>query len=186
MKIRIDSFYTDSKSSDYSFISSQKRFQTIFENVKIEDISILDYGCGPGNLCQWFKDEKRIPKLYHGYDIREETIQYAKEKHSDWMFTSETSTFASYDMILLIGTISYAFSQDIALCKDFYLKEIQKVKFHLRENGKIWITARKYGKERGANNKKLMITYTEEELQNVFKPNSLIDLFEHEWLLTIC
>lgn len=182
----LSSIYTSPDSSDYGPISTEKRFSTIFNTLPIESLSVLDYGCGPGNLCQWFETKNKLPKEYYGYDIRKETVAIAKEKHSKWHFSHELPLIKNkYDVVLLIGTISYAFDSNIELCKTVYQKETAAALSYLKHDGRTYITARKNGKERGVTNKKLMITYSADELKSMFRSCNLIDLFEHEWLIEI-
>lgn len=178
--------YTSSDSSDYGPVSTEKRFSTIFNALPVESLSILDYGCGPGNLCEWFETRNKLPKEYYGYDIRKETVLIAKEKHPKWCFSYERPfSKNAYDIVLFIGTISYAFDSNIELCKEVYRKETAAGLSYLKHDGRAYITARKNGKERGVTNKKLMITYSAEEIKGMFHSCNLIDLFEHEWLIEV-
>jgi SAM-dependent methyltransferase len=180
----LDQIYSSPDSSDYGAYSSEKRFCNIFGPLVTKNLTVLDYGCGPGNLCTWFETNNKIPKEYYGYDIRKETIAIAKQNHPNWIFSNHLPlNDTQFDVVLLIGTISYAFDSDIALCKSVYRQEVEKAKSYLRFGGELYITARKVGKERGVNNEKLMITYAYEELTSFFGVNQVVDLFPHEWLV---
>lgn len=177
------SIYSSPESSDYGPVSTEKRFSGIFDSLLVQSLSVLDYGCGPGNLCEWFETKSKLPKEYYGYDIRKETVLIAKQKHPKWSFSDCLPLAGNkYDTVLMIGTISYAFDSDISVCKSTYLKEISTALSYLKSDGYAYITARKKGKEHGIN-KKLMITYSAEEIDEMFDQFEFIDLFEHEWLI---
>ena len=183
MIANIEELYSDAKHSDYSEKSSNIRFEHHVRNLEISNISILDYGCGPGNIVSWFLSNKKTPRYYYGYDIREKTIEYAKQNLPNFKFETVLPTNITFDMALFAGTISYAFSEDIDLCKNVYKQEIDKAYALLTINGIIRGTVRKPGYEYAKNNKR-MITYTENELQSLGATN-VYDLFDHEWVFEI-
>lgn len=179
----IEELYSDPKHSDYSEKSSNVRFEHLVRDLSVPNVSILDYGCGPGNMVSWFLSNKQTPKYYYGYDVREKTIAFAKQNLPSFKFETTLPTDELFDMALFAGTISYAFDEDIDLCKNFYRKEIDKAMGLLKTDGIIRGTVRKAGYEYAKNNKR-MITYTENELQNL-GAKTVYNIFDHEWFFEI-
>lgn len=182
--MRIDDFYTAPDSSDYSRASSCVRFKRITDNLKCEQLDVLDFGCGPGNMVEWLYTNNLIPKTYYGYDIRSETINVAKQKHPTYKFETCLPSNETFDLIVLAGTISYAFDPNIDLCKSVYAKEIATAMMFLKPYGVLRGTVRKVGFENEKKQNKRMLTYSETELINLGA--SLIEsLFDHEWFFEI-
>lgn len=181
----LSNFYSSFDSSDYSQSSSNIRFKNIFEGIKIDEKSILDYGCGPGNLVSWFLAQSLFPKCYFGYDIRRETIEYASRKFESCqnLEFSDTLPKIKFDLIVLCGTISYAFD-NVSNCKFYYRNEIKNaINYLLKPDGMLLATARKKGWEFSKLGHK-MITYTDIELKEI-GASKLIDLFDHEFIFEI-
>lgn len=70
------------------------RWTHVLKNAKIGDI-VVDFGCGSGNLLETLYRNKFKCKEYIGIDIREKTIEGAREKYKmiDW------ATFIADDLI---------------------------------------------------------------------------------------
>jgi SAM-dependent methyltransferase len=178
----LEKIYSSPLSSDYSEKSSKFRFQKIFDHIEnANDLRILDYGCGPGNLVEWMNYNSIHPKEYFGYDIREETIAYAKKRFPNFYFGNQLPS-QNFDIAIFCGTISYAYD-DIHLCKTQYAKEIRKALKLLIPSGIIYGTARKL-EHLLSKDGHTMITYSKEEL---FELGSceIYDLSEKEWLFKI-
>ena len=184
MKSIITSCYSDPSSSDYSPTSSNLRFAHMFTNVDVSKTNVLDYGCGPGNMVEWFIKNQQKPALYYGYDIREETVAIARQKNPSYQFETELCVEPVFDIAVFAGTISYAFDNDIDLCKNVYEQELTKAMDLLRSGGCIKATARKVGYEYERKQNKKMITYAAEELEQMGATN-IFSLFEHEWAFDI-
>lgn len=57
-----------------------QRFQILTDNIKLESNTILDVGCGLGNLLEHLKEVHENPD-YTGVDILEHMIEKARERH---------------------------------------------------------------------------------------------------------
>jgi len=176
----IENLYSSPYSSDYSDKSSNTRFQKFFEHIPNAcNLRILDYGCGPGNMVDWMMSHAICPKEYFGYDIRQETIEYARKRFPNVNFDSKLPTH-NFDVAILCGTISYAYDADVHLCKTQYFEEISKALHLVSPNGFVYGTARKIGHEFSKNGN-AMITYSKEELFGMGSCD-VYDLLEQEWL----
>ena len=180
----IDDYYTDPASSDYSAASSAIRFKRIFESLQINEISVLDYGCGPGNMTAWFTSIHQKPVFYYGYDIREQTIAVARQKNLGYRFETVLCCEPVIDLAVFAGTISYAFDADINKCKMVYEQELARAMDLLKPNGLIRATVRKIGYEYERKQNKKMLTYSIEELKKLGATN-IYSLFDHEWVFDI-
>lgn len=69
------------------------RWSHILKIAKI-GMTILDFGCGQGNLFEVFYRNRYKPKQYVGIDIREKTIKNAKQKFS----MCDNATFITKDL----------------------------------------------------------------------------------------
>ncbi len=107
-----------------------------FHNKKI---SIVDYGCGNGDLLNFI--DKNIKK-YVGYEISDDCLKVAqnKFKHKKYSFNKIHSKKVpklgaknSVDLVILIGVIQYMTGSEISQL----LKEAKKV---LKKNGILIIT----------------------------------------------
>ena len=176
--------YSDPASSDYSIVSSKIRFSRIFEGLNVNETRVLDYGCGPGNMATWLCTNNQKPALYYGYDIREETIAIAQQKHPTYRFATALCLEFVFDIAVFAGTISYAFDDDIVKCKQIYEQEIAKAMDLLHPQGFIRATARKVGYEYERKLNKRMLTYSVEDLERL-GASSISSLFEHEWIFDI-
>ena len=176
--------YSNPASSDYSIVSSNIRFSRIFEGLNINETKVLDYGCGPGNMASWFSRNNQKPALYHGYDIREETITIAQQRNPTYQFSTALCLDFVFDIAVFAGTISYAFDDDITKCKKIYEHEIVKAMGLLHPQGFIRATARKIGYEYERKQNKRMLTYSVEDLERL-GASSISSLFDHEWIFDI-
>jgi SAM-dependent methyltransferase len=84
------------------------RFEILFSAVEIDGKSLLDVGCGMGNLLQ-FLEGKKISVTYTGTDILESMIEQAKQKnpgavfhHAD-IFKNNIFKNGSFDIVYASG-----------------------------------------------------------------------------------
>ena len=82
------------------------RFRQLLKYVSEND-SILDYGCGVGDLFEYSKDKN---VNYTGIDINENMVKAAKGKYPDGNFNSMNSAFDfekyDYDWFIASGVFS--------------------------------------------------------------------------------
>lgn len=115
--------------------------------------TILDFGCGSGNLLEVFYRNRYSPKRYIGLDIRKKTINSANEK---WKNLSSFVEFKSvdlcsenlclnetFDIICSFEVIEHIGKKNI----DIFLKNIIK---HADGKSKILISTPCYDEEVGA------------------------------------
>ena len=94
--------------SDYN---QQIRFKVLTDNIDLESKSILDVGCGLGDLLS-FLTEQGINVKYTGVDVLSEMIDSAKKFHpkSDFykinIFKDDISNLGQYDVIYASGTFN--------------------------------------------------------------------------------
>lgn len=122
----LEELYTGPASSDYSPASSANRFKRAFElfdRLVPRDrrtLTLLDYGCGPGNLLAWMKNSADWCAAYHGHDLRRASIAHARSLHRfpGATFSHESPPMGStWGLVLALGTVSYQLSPDEIACK---------------------------------------------------------------------
>lgn len=92
------------------------RFSILTSQVDLEDKSILDVGCGFGDLNYFLKSRLKSYR-YHGVDLVEELILEAQKRHNEEgiHFSSEDFLAAApkqYDFILGSGIFNYRLSHE--------------------------------------------------------------------------
>lgn len=104
-----------------------------FSNRK--DLNVLDFGCGSGNLLEYFPKDK-IGK-YVGVDINKESLMNAKSKYRSHKFNFRQiqkdyslGSKDSIDLIFAVGVLQYLDNSEI----NYFLKEARRV---LRKSGMI-------------------------------------------------
>ena len=87
------------------------RFKNFFENININNPTILDVGCGFADLYQYAIKKKIKIKSYTGIDINKNLISVAKSKYPNCNFiegniiTKKISK--NFDLVCLIGFINF-------------------------------------------------------------------------------
>ena len=61
------------------------RFQVLTEIGDLRNATILDVGCGFGDLCR-FLEKKKLNVKYHGVDINQDFIDVAKKRNPNGKF----------------------------------------------------------------------------------------------------
>ncbi|WP_368634250.1 class I SAM-dependent methyltransferase [Kurthia gibsonii] len=117
--------YGDSfKSAQWSDQSTQyKRFEVLCEIADLKNKRILDFGCGTGELANYFK-QKDIHVEYTGVDIVENMLEFASKKHPKHRFTTlDKIENEVFDYILISGV----FNNKTKRNKEFYEEIIKKL-----------------------------------------------------------
>lgn len=70
------------------------RFKNFCEAVDLNDISLLDIGCGFGDLLDYLRKEKIKLKSYTGWDINDKFVNIANQKYA-----SEKARFDQFDIL---------------------------------------------------------------------------------------
>lgn len=73
--------------------SQQQRFHELLKVVNIKPFTILDYGCGVGNLADYLVAHDYQFNHYYGYDVLDPLIEEAKKIHGIQSSLSFTSSF---------------------------------------------------------------------------------------------
>lgn len=196
----LSNLYSSPTSNDYSEASSAARFAAVIPEGFAG--SVLDYGCGTGRLYKWLK-QNRAPSDYLGADIRDTVIQQARLENPEadfetadmfwtaskmWEHGSIWREFATFDLVVLIGTISYAFCEDILECKRGYLELLTSLKEYVRSGGEMRLTLRRDGFETSADGKK-MITFSRDEALEwcgLVGKTSVSEFGDREWAVSVC
>lgn len=191
--------YSSPISNDYSEASSAARFASVIpEGFKG---SVLDYGCGTGRLHKWLHDNRK-PTDYFGIDIRDSVIEQARYENPRVDFETAEEfwavskmwdhgriwrEYATFDLVVLIGKISYAFLEDIGECKRHYLELLRDLKEYVHSGGEIRLTLRRKGFESSADGKP-MITFSREEALEwcgQIGEASIWEFGDREWVVAI-
>ncbi len=139
-----------SKFSDYRALGWEtheaqiKRFEVLLKNVNLKNKSLLDIGCGLGDLYGFIKSFN-LPVSYLGVDIMPEMIKKAKEKHQGAVFinedilnpkkTEKIFPEKSFDVVYSSGTFNLKTATSEALLREAMIvfKELasEKIVFNL-------------------------------------------------------
>ena len=126
------------------------RWSHVLKNAKIGQ-TILDFGCGSGEMLELFYRNKYRPKQYLGLDIRQKTIDENNEKFAKL-------DFAEFKAMDLCGEIDLGQTFDIITCfeviehighanADAFLDNIA---FHCNENTVVYLSTPNYDPQVGA------------------------------------
>jgi SAM-dependent methyltransferase len=63
--------------------SMQTRFSVATETVNFEGATVLDVGCGFGDLYGYLRHNEHTPDTYHGIDVSEVTLAEARDRYAD-------------------------------------------------------------------------------------------------------
>jgi SAM-dependent methyltransferase len=89
----------------------------------IKEQSIADIGCGPGNLVGFLNSNMKFPLEYSGYDIRKDSILYARDKYrgynvkfsyDDWKLCEDNE----FDVCIGAGLLGHRVSDNDTVNRD--------------------------------------------------------------------
>ena len=89
--------------------SQNANFKLISKHIKNED-TLLDYGCGNGDLITYLKKHNIKVSKYFGVDINENFIDMSKNNHPDYNFElidSINDVKGKYDIVCAIGVFTW-------------------------------------------------------------------------------
>jgi ubiquinone/menaquinone biosynthesis C-methylase UbiE len=116
-KIRFKQGLRDYKAVGWGSKESQwLRFQLLCEIGIIPSYSILDVGCGLGDLLEYLEENKITPEVYVGIDLTQEFIENCKEKYNSLeqvIFYKKNLLEADYDQEFDYVFMSGAFNLKI-------------------------------------------------------------------------
>lgn len=85
------------------------RYQAITELLPLNNASVLDFGCGKGDLF-WFLKTKGLNLKYTGMDINPELIRIAREKYKEATFRTidleKEEIDEKFDFIIICGVFN--------------------------------------------------------------------------------
>lgn len=114
---------------DWNGIESQfVRFEQLSKAMSHEKgdakFKLLDYGCGYGAFYEFIKD--KFPSVeYTGYDISNEMIDYARNRHGDAKWKSEISVANNFDYVVASGLFNVKQQVAEREWQDYVLAEIE-------------------------------------------------------------
>lgn len=117
---KVEQFGDSPKGVDWNSIESQVlRFEQlckILPQNKVDEFSILDYGCGYGAMYEYII--RNYPNAtYIGYDVSEAMINKAKQKYPKIKWLTELTTNLSVDYCIASGIFSVKLNEND---KDWY------------------------------------------------------------------
>lgn len=146
---RIQTFYqqsyyifgqSDPRSVRWGNLNDQtKRFAVLSQVADLQGKSILDVGCGLGDLYKYFL-QNQIEVNYTGIDIVREFIQGAQNRFPDATFLEQDifDTKKRFDIILCSGGLSFKVKDNLTYYQDMirtmYALAKQAVAFNMLDN----------------------------------------------------
>jgi SAM-dependent methyltransferase len=131
---------TDARSVQWADAKNQqKRFEVLMAIAPLADKSVLDVGCGLGDLYKLFL-QKQIPVNYTGIDIVPEFIATAAQRFPDATFQCKDISVVSkqYDYVLASGALSFKVEGHVDFYKDMikhlYSLAREGVAFNMLDN----------------------------------------------------
>jgi SAM-dependent methyltransferase len=105
------------------------RFDRVIENVVLSGKSVLDVGCGFGDLVGYLKDKDIHVKSYTGIDVNPELIEEAKKLHPDARFIAGSLREVDRedirsDVVIMLGLLNFCQNeiQNTTYAKDLVSK----------------------------------------------------------------
>jgi SAM-dependent methyltransferase len=116
--------------------SQQARFKVLAEKVDLPGKSILDVGCGLGDLWAYLKARK-IDVRYTGVDILDKMVQAARDRHPDAsfvqadLFVSNPFGQTSFDVVFSSGIFNLSLGNNLEFLKIAAGELLQIARCHL-------------------------------------------------------
>lgn len=120
---RVIEYGDDIQVAGWSSVESQRmRFDYLCRDFELKDKSILDVGCGKGDLVIYLKDKSVAFSQYTGIDISNEMINLCNNTIKDENVTFHQGTvfdtpINNIDVALLSGALSYRYDNAVADAK---------------------------------------------------------------------
>lgn len=134
-----DIYGDDVKSLDWGSELGQKlRFQILTEPIREDRFTILDVGCGRGDLYEFLKSIGKEPQ-YKGVDLNHKIIRLAKEKYAkqkvqfDVQDILDDDFHGHYDYVVASGIFYLRFSDN-----ETYFNKMIKKMMHLTDKALLF------------------------------------------------
>ena len=105
---------------------SKLRFEMLVSQWNFDNASVLDFGCGFGDLCAYMKERGFKNFRFTGIDINPELIAIAKERYPEADFQClnllTEPDIAEVDYILASGTFNFKIADCFAFVKDAFTR----------------------------------------------------------------
>jgi len=93
------------------------RFEQVLRGIALEGKSVLDIGCGFGDLLSYCLKAECKPKNYIGWDINPDLIAEAKKQHPSSTFTvlnlaEQTKAYPVADVGVMLGVLNFNFKDN--------------------------------------------------------------------------
>ena len=99
----------------------------ILQNVKSNEFSIADIGCGYGRLYEIIRERKLDGKVqYHGFDINQKIISFCKNNidFENIKFSISAFPLNETDYVVMSGTYNLTPTNNISLWEDYIIKNL--------------------------------------------------------------
>jgi SAM-dependent methyltransferase len=107
--------------------SQQLRFEALYRNFDLEKKSLLDVGCGYGDLFEFLSREKTLNLEYQGIDFMQEFVEAAKQKFPQNYFFQgdflELSVTRKFDFVVGVGITSIRYANS----EEYYYSLVKKM-----------------------------------------------------------
>ena len=109
--------------------SQYLRFLYLSKVIKKNNFSLIDFGCGDGEIVKYLNKNKIKVKSYYGYDISEEMIKVAKKKYisNNIKFFNTAKFKKKSDYIISSGLFNVKLSNPNKSWLKYILKNIDKM-----------------------------------------------------------
>jgi len=121
---RLEMYGDDPRSLGWLNGKQHIRFKVLSEIADLNNYTILDLGCGFGDLCGFLKTNYKVD--YTGYDINKNLLEIAKNKYPDARFDvkdilSDQIT-KQFDYIISSGVFNFKLSDNTSFTKNMLKK----------------------------------------------------------------
>ena len=112
--------------------SQEKRFFSIQRIGDLSGKTILDVGCGTGDLIPFLVKQNIVPAGYLGMDLMPEFIQVAKKRYPKISFICQdffqTKIKTNFDFVVCNGALNVREKDNMKTLYDFFLKALSESK----------------------------------------------------------
>lgn len=106
-------------------------YHSLLSRIPTDGLSLLDLGCGQGDLIPFLYQNKKKISKYHGIDVSKRMIEIASEKYGHEVFTNcnflDPKLSFDYDVIVAASAFNYCFSQDKNIQFEYLKAAISKM-----------------------------------------------------------